>query len=211
MGVCRSSPWPYPPTRTGLVFLEEAVRSVLTQTLRSCEAVVDDDASSDGTREWLAGREGERVRVVRLEEQSERSHARNRGLEKARGTFVLFLDDDDRLRVTALEHLRRALATNRRAIGAVGAKAPRSTPPGLSDIRNSWESYRHVGKSCAFEDAAASPAHSIPGRDESRRESLRLTVDITPTILGGDRCGAGLASGRPRYDPFDHAKTHFLA
>ena len=110
------------PTRDLLAFLEEAVHRVLTQTLQSCEVVVVDDASSDGTPEWLAGREGERLRVVRREEHSERSGARNRGLEKARGTFVLFLDDDDRLRASALEKLYRALSSNPDAIGTVGAQ-----------------------------------------------------------------------------------------
>jgi glycosyltransferase involved in cell wall biosynthesis len=110
------------PTRNRLAFLEEAVRSVIRQTLRSCEIIVVDDASSDGTPEWLTGPEGQGVTVVRLEENSERSRARNRGLERARGTFVLFLDDDDRLRATALENLHQPLAKKPGAIGAVGGQ-----------------------------------------------------------------------------------------
>lgn len=109
------------PTRDRLAFLKEAVDSVLTQTLSSCEAVVVDDASSDGTADWLAVRQGQRVTVVRLDEHVERAVARNRGFEKARGKYVLFLDDDDRLRPTALANLHSALRQDPASIGAVGA------------------------------------------------------------------------------------------
>lgn len=109
------------PTRNRLPLLQEAVGSVLAQTLSSCEVVVVDDASSDSTPEWLSTQSAQRVHVVRLEEHAERSHARNRGLEQARGMFVLFLDDDDRLRPTALGDLQKALLTSPGAIGAVGA------------------------------------------------------------------------------------------
>ena len=109
------------PTHDRLGFLQEAVRSVRTQSGVSYEAVVVDDASSDGTSEWLAAREDEQLRWVRLEEGAERSGARNRGLENARGSFVLFLDDDDRLRAGALGSLHRALARSPYTIGAIGA------------------------------------------------------------------------------------------
>lgn len=110
------------PTRDRLAFLKQAVGSVLAQTLSSCEAVVVDDASSDGTSEWLAEHGSERLTVVACEEHWERAIARNRGLEKARGQFVLFLDDDDRLRPSALGKLRTALAQNPDAIAAAGAR-----------------------------------------------------------------------------------------
>jgi glycosyltransferase involved in cell wall biosynthesis len=109
------------PTRNRLAFLKEAVVSVKAQTLSSCEAIVVDDASSDGTSEWLAGQGGERLQIILLDEHVERAVARNRGLERARGEFVLFLDDDDRLNPCALERLHSALYQDPQSIGAVGA------------------------------------------------------------------------------------------
>ena len=78
--------------------LPQAIRSVLTQTLRHLEVVVVDDASTDGSPE-VAERiaaEDPRVRVVRLAENSGGcSRPRNVGLEHARAPYVMFLDSDD--------------------------------------------------------------------------------------------------------------------
>jgi len=109
------------PTRNRLAFLKEAVGSVMAQTLSSCEAVVVDDASSDGTAEWLAGQGSQRLTTIVQQEHAERAVARNRGLERARGEFVLFLDDDDRLDPSALERLHSAVCQDPESIGAVGA------------------------------------------------------------------------------------------
>jgi glycosyltransferase involved in cell wall biosynthesis len=110
------------PSRDRRSFLREAVGSVLAQSLSRCEAIVVDDASTDGTQTWLATHSDDRVVTIRLEDHAERAVARNRGLERARGDFVLFLDDDDRLRVSALKRLHAALMKNPRAVGAVGAR-----------------------------------------------------------------------------------------
>ncbi|HET6533820.1 MAG TPA: CDP-glycerol glycerophosphotransferase family protein [Actinoplanes sp.] len=80
--------------------LERAVRSVLDQTLRSCEVVVVDDCSTDRTPEVaarLAAAEP-RVRSVRLPENSGGcGRPRNVGMVQARGRYVMFLDSDDTL------------------------------------------------------------------------------------------------------------------
>jgi len=110
------------PTRDRLGFLKGAVSSVLRQTLQPCEVIVVDDASSDGTPEWLVEQDPERVVVVRLEEHVERAIARNRGLDRARADYVLFLDDDDRLRVSAMQRLHTALSWRPELVGAVGAR-----------------------------------------------------------------------------------------
>jgi glycosyltransferase involved in cell wall biosynthesis len=95
------------PTADRLPLLKESVDSVLRQSLRSWELIVVDDASTDGTAEWLAGVSDSRIRVVTLSDRSERCAARNRAMEVARGRYVLHLDDDDRLRPRALERLTR--------------------------------------------------------------------------------------------------------
>ncbi|MEM1451049.1 MAG: glycosyltransferase [Planctomycetota bacterium] len=58
------------------------------------EIVVVNDGSSDGTREWLDGREhAAPIRVVH-QENGGLSAARNAGLDVARGTYVLLVNDD---------------------------------------------------------------------------------------------------------------------
>lgn len=110
------------PTRDRLALLREAVASVQVQDLASWEAIVVDDASSDGTSEWVGGLGDSRVRCIRADTRVERSAARNLGLAETRAPTVLFLDDDDRLRPSALRHLSDALDRSPRAVAAFGAK-----------------------------------------------------------------------------------------
>src|SRR5690349_9315274 len=85
-----------------LAHLEEAVASVTAQTDVPCELIVVDNGSTDGTRDWLAARNDllalNAERDPAATRSSNISFARNAGLRHARGTYVWFLDDDDRLR-----------------------------------------------------------------------------------------------------------------
>lgn len=108
------------PTRNRLDFLAQAVKSVERQTLSDWEVIVVDDASNDGTEAWLSSVVDARVGVVRFDRHNERSKARNSGLDAARGSYVVFLDDDDRLLRNGLELLTGALDTHPDAVAAVG-------------------------------------------------------------------------------------------
>jgi glycosyltransferase involved in cell wall biosynthesis len=81
-------------------FLAEAIESVLRQTYENVEIIVVDDGSTDNSA-LVAGRY-ERVHVVKQENQG-LSAARNTGWRQSRGSFLVFLDADDRLLPAALE------------------------------------------------------------------------------------------------------------
>jgi glycosyltransferase involved in cell wall biosynthesis len=85
-------------------YLGEAIQSVLSQGYTHFEVIVVDDGSRDGTEGVASGYAGEdpRVRLVKQENRG-LAAARNRGLEEARGEYVVFLDSDDRLLYEALE------------------------------------------------------------------------------------------------------------
>ncbi len=110
------------PTRNRLALLQGALASLQAQTYTDWEAIVIDDASTDGTWEWLSSQREPRIQVVRLEQRCERSTARNRGIERARGELVMFLDDDDRLQAYALASLSAELEKSPDAIACVGAR-----------------------------------------------------------------------------------------
>jgi hypothetical protein len=109
------------PTRDRRSELERAIRSVQSQTLNDWELVIVDDASTDGTAEFLASLNDPRVRVERLSAAAERSVSRNHGLELVTSPMVLFLDDDDELFPPALEALTEALGRHPAACASVGA------------------------------------------------------------------------------------------
>ncbi|GAC1424492.1 MAG: hypothetical protein NVSMB6_25420 [Burkholderiaceae bacterium] len=74
--------------------LAQAIESVLNQTVQSHEIIVIDDGSPDDTQ--MVAARYPAVRYVRQPNQG-LSAARNTGVQHARGTFVVFLDADDRL------------------------------------------------------------------------------------------------------------------
>ena len=74
--------------------LRTAVDSVIGQTFRDLEIIVVDDGSDDGTDALLMSYSDPRIRVISQQNHGV-SHARNRGIETARGRFIAFLDSDD--------------------------------------------------------------------------------------------------------------------
>ena len=80
-------------------FLADAIESVLAQSYRHFEIVVVDDGSTDNTGELARRYPG--VRCVR-QENGGLSAARNTGVRRSSGDFLVFLDADNRLLPEAL-------------------------------------------------------------------------------------------------------------
>jgi glycosyltransferase involved in cell wall biosynthesis len=88
-------------TRNRSRWLREAIASVQAQTLADWEHIIVDDGSTDDTRavvEALAARDARIRYVYHAPRRATRAAAaaRNVGLRLARGTYLAFLDDDDR-------------------------------------------------------------------------------------------------------------------
>ena len=105
-------------TRTlGRPCLAEAAASVAAQTWKPVEWLVV-DASGAGVVPPPAG--GAEVRVASAGEPLRRARAANLGLAQARGSRLVFLDDDDLLLPQAIERLSATLDANRDAHVAYG-------------------------------------------------------------------------------------------
>ena len=91
-------------------YLEKCVRSVLAQSCGDFELLLIDDGSKDGSGavcDRLAA-EDERIRVIHQENRG-LAAARNRGLDEAKGRYIIFLDSDDYWDGGVLEALRDGL------------------------------------------------------------------------------------------------------
>ncbi|MBI4355948.1 MAG: glycosyltransferase [Candidatus Omnitrophica bacterium] len=82
------------PTYNRAHLIPEALESIWAQTYRDLEVIVVDDGSTDDTREILRPW-WPRLRYIYQPNQG-CAAARNRGISLARGTYVAFLDSDDR-------------------------------------------------------------------------------------------------------------------
>jgi len=84
-------------------FLEEAIDSVLNQTLTNLEIIVVNDGSTDpNTIEILNNLDKPKTKVIH-QENLKQATARNNGIKKAKGKYICCLDADDKLEPTYLE------------------------------------------------------------------------------------------------------------
>jgi GalNAc5-diNAcBac-PP-undecaprenol beta-1,3-glucosyltransferase len=93
--------------RCGL--LGRAIQSVLVQSWPGVEIVVVDDASTDGTQDFVAHNYPQ-VRYLRQDQNQGCGAARNRAVQEATNPYVLILDDDDELLVGSLALIAARLA-----------------------------------------------------------------------------------------------------
>ena len=90
-------------------YLRPAMDSVLDQTLRDIEIICIDDGSTDKSLEILKEyqKSDDRVRII-TETNAGPALARNKGISRARGEYVAFLDADDFFEPILLESLYSA-------------------------------------------------------------------------------------------------------
>lgn len=82
------------PTRNRCRLLVRTIGTVLGQRDLVPEVIVIDEASSDGTGDYLRSL-GDRVSVIRHDVPEGVAAARNAGLNRSSGDWVAFVDDDD--------------------------------------------------------------------------------------------------------------------
>lgn len=122
------------PVYNAAPFLEEAIASVISQSVADREIILVDDGSTDASPGICdrAAAADPRVCVIH-KPNGGLSDARNAGLDTARGEWIAFLDADDALAPGALARmLDAALATGADVVAADIVRSPdASLPPGL--------------------------------------------------------------------------------
>jgi glycosyltransferase involved in cell wall biosynthesis len=136
------------PVRNQAGFLEEALDSVAS--LRTPhEHVVVDGGSDDGTTELLESREDPDLRWASEPDRGQ-THAVNKGLERARGDIIGWLNGDDAYVSPAVDHALAHLEANPEAMAVYGGlhvtdedgNPIRSYVP----ARFSWRRYLYQGE-----------------------------------------------------------------
>jgi glycosyltransferase involved in cell wall biosynthesis len=94
-------------------YVEEALDSVLNQTVAPFEVLVFDDGSTDGTGDVLEAYARHPLVQVFSHENKGQGPVRNHGAELARGDYVYFFDADDLLAASFIEQMQWLIARDR--------------------------------------------------------------------------------------------------
>jgi len=82
------------PTYNQAESLQETIESVLNQTYKNIEIIIVDDGSTDNTLEIISSFDNDKIICIQQENKGA-GNARNRGIKKANGKYIAFLDSDD--------------------------------------------------------------------------------------------------------------------
>ena len=129
--------------------LEDAVRSVVDQSLTDWELIIADDGSTDETFD-LATRlqsQDSRIHVIQDPIHDGPGLQRNRGIEAAKGDYLIFLDDDDHYFPGALEALSNRLAQSQPDLLLYGSREDR---PSGSRLLHDPETLARLSRRPAF-------------------------------------------------------------
>ena len=128
-------------TYNRLDLLKRAIQSALDQTV-PCEIVVADNASTDGTDNYLMSL-GDQIIYVRNQQNLGHAGAVNAGVDAASGEWIKLVDDDDYLAANCVEMMMSAIAARPQSVicscqaaqvDAQGTELSRTAPTGPGDI-----------------------------------------------------------------------------
>ncbi len=89
-------------------YIKDCLESVARQTFKDYEVIVVNDGTKDNSMEIV---KNYKVKIINQENQG-LSVARNNGVKKARGEYILFLDSDDTIEEELLEKLNKSTKDN---------------------------------------------------------------------------------------------------
>jgi|GEM_PF-210601 len=90
-------------------YLKECLSSIVAQTLTNWEAIIVDDASSEGDiNSIICNFSDERFRIIRHQKNRGLAAARNTGISEGSGDIIVLLDADDRLSPSYLAEINTA-------------------------------------------------------------------------------------------------------
>jgi CDP-glycerol glycerophosphotransferase len=91
--------------------LGDCLKSIAAQSIADIEVLMVDDGSTDGSAAIAADMAAAdpRFKLVQVPHGGSPGYSRNRGIERATGEFLSFVDSDDTLPVHSLEHMMHTL------------------------------------------------------------------------------------------------------
>lgn len=101
------------PVYNAAKYIEKAIQSVLAQSYHDFELIVIDDGSQDGSVQICQeyAQKDHRIYVLQMDKNSGASAARNKGIGKASGKYITFVDADDQITAEWLKKAHEELSS----------------------------------------------------------------------------------------------------
>lgn len=97
------------------IYIEKCISSLIQQTYKNFEIIVVDDQSPDKSihlaKKMLSAQDIIPYQIITSEKNGGLSAARNLGISKSKGNFLLFVDSDDWIEINTLQRLVEASST----------------------------------------------------------------------------------------------------
>ena len=111
------------PVYNTSAYLNKFIDTVIDQEFSDFELILVDDGSTDDSLNICRERAEKDKRITVITQQNQGAGAaRNSGIEKAKGEYLLFFDSDDYVDISALETLHKALKSRSPEILIFGAQ-----------------------------------------------------------------------------------------
>jgi len=166
------------------------------------EIILVDDASTDQTGEMVRELFPE-VRLLRNETNENYARANNRGLDEARGEFVLLLNNDTIVLPLALDRMISFLRSRPEA-GMVGCKLLNE------DGTIQWSVKALPSPAAAVFGARSIVSKLMPDNRFTRRHLLHSDRDMTEPIVAGFVSGAGAMMPLAVFKKVGHLDSQFF-
>lgn len=182
------------PVYNGEKFLPAAIQSVLAQTLPDFELLILDDGSTDHSLALARtmAEQDPRIRVFH-QENAKIVISRRRLIDRARGSYLVWLDSDDLLAPGALEHMNQKLLESDADI--LFYRHDTISEEGDKQLSIADFSYAGSEKSDLLRLFCSSPALNTPWNKAFRRSLFDTypSAEELPTLnIGEDKLMVGL-------------------
>lgn len=171
-------------------YIKQCVDSLLEQTYKDIEVICIDDGSTDDTLSILKFLEQKDDRLILIQQEHLGvSAARNKGLERARGKYISFVDSDDFMQWNSFEILVNVAESNNLDLIIFGANAVGDAPEWIQKKLNTRYKYYSKGtaENIIFDEESARPflwLHFIRRELFERGEKIRFNESME---LGEDQ------------------------
>lgn len=171
-------------------YIERAVDSVLNQSKKDFELIIVNDGSTDKTKEICDGFKDKKIKVIH-KKNGGLSDARNEGVKKATGEYIIFMDSDDYWDKDLLKEITKSLSNNpdlvRFQIRTVDENNNQKDYPELAfESKSGEEAFSLITKYHFVENAwayAIKREYYLKEKFEFKKGTIHEDYGLTPLII----------------------------